>query len=141
MKFAVKYLVKRALVRTITHSFLPAILTLTLSLTQQRQNCAAQRGCGASEQRHAWRIAVPKSLCVLREYIQPRPKSGKVRRSDTRPGDVCECAERSKDSDSAPTQNAPLFRRVCPCVRFFPESRVCTCFRERKRMWAICARS
>ena len=34
MKFAVKYLVKRALVRTITHSFLqlfwPAILTLTL---------------------------------------------------------------------------------------------------------------
>ena len=33
MKFAVKYLVKRALVRTITHlfcNFLPAILTLTL---------------------------------------------------------------------------------------------------------------
>ena len=55
------------------------------------------------------RIAVPKALCVLREHTRPRPKSGKVRRSDTRPGEVCERAERSEGSDSAPIQNAPCF--------------------------------
>ena len=36
------------------------------------------------------RIAVPQAFCVLREYIQPRPKSGKVCRSDTRPRRVSE---------------------------------------------------
>ena len=36
------------------------------------------------------RIAVPQALCVLREYTRPRPKSGKVRRSDTRPHRVSE---------------------------------------------------
>ena len=54
------------------------------------------------------RIAVPKALCVLREYTRPRPKSGKVRRSDTRPGDVCERAERSEGSDSGPVRKAPV---------------------------------
>ena len=65
------------------------------------------------------RVAVPKALCVLREHPRPRPKSGKVRRSDTRPGDVRERAERSEGSDSAPIRNRPVFRRVCPCVRSF----------------------
>ena len=55
------------------------------------------------------RIAVPKALCVFREYPQPRPKSGKVRRSDTRPGDVGERAERSESSDTTLTQNATCF--------------------------------
>ena len=36
------------------------------------------------------RIAVPQALCVLRERPRPRPKSGKVRRSDTRPHRVSE---------------------------------------------------
>ena len=36
------------------------------------------------------RIAVPQALYVLREHIRPRPKSGKVRRSDTRPRRVSE---------------------------------------------------
>ena len=36
------------------------------------------------------RIAVPQALCVLWEYIRPRPKSGKVCRSDTRPRRVSE---------------------------------------------------
>ena len=36
------------------------------------------------------RIAVPKALCVLREHTRPRPKSGKVCRSDTRPRRVSE---------------------------------------------------
>ena len=43
---------------------------------------------------------------------RPRPKNGKVRRSDTRPGDVRERAERSEGSDTTPIRNAP----VSPCV-------------------------
>ena len=41
------------------------------------------------------RIAVPKALCVLWEHPRLSPKSGKTCRSDTRPGDVGERAERS----------------------------------------------
>ena len=40
-----------------------------------------------------------------------------------------------------PHPKRPVFRRVCPCVRFFEQSRVCTRFRERRQTWAICARS
>ena len=36
------------------------------------------------------RIAVPQALCVLRDSPRPRPKSGKVCRSDTRPRRVSE---------------------------------------------------
>ena len=55
------------------------------------------------------RIAVPKAFCVLREHPRPRPKSGKTCRSDTRPGDVGERAERSESSDTTPIRNAPCF--------------------------------
>ena len=61
------------------------------------------------------RIAVPQAFCVLLTYTRPRPKSGKVRRSDTRPGDVCERAERSEGSDTTPIRNAPCFA-VCAVV-------------------------
>ena len=57
------------------------------------------------------RIAVPKALCVLWEHPRPSPKSGKVRRSDTRPGDVRERADCSEGSDSGPVRKAP----VSPC--------------------------
>ena len=67
---------------------------------------AAQRGRDAHK-----RIAVPKALCVLRECPRSRPKSGKVRRSDTRPGDVRERAVRVEGSDSGPVRKAP----VSPC--------------------------
>ena len=40
---------------------------------------------------------------------RPRTKSGKVHLSDTRPGDVCERAERSESSDTTPIRNAPCF--------------------------------
>ena len=36
------------------------------------------------------RIAVPQAFCVLQKRLRPRPKSGKVRRSDTRPRRVSE---------------------------------------------------
>ena len=57
------------------------------------------------------RIAVPKAFCVLWEHPRPSPKSGKTCRSDTRPGDVGERAERSESSDTTPVRNAP----VSPC--------------------------
>ena len=55
------------------------------------------------------RIAAPKAFCVLQERLRPSPKSGKVCRSDTRPGDVGERAEHSKSSDTTPIRNAPCF--------------------------------
>ena len=54
------------------------------------------------------RIAVPKAFCVLWEHPRPSPKSGKTCRSDTRPGDVGERAERSESSDTTPIRNAPV---------------------------------
>ena len=39
------------------------------------------------------------------------PRTGKVCRSDTRPGDVCERAERSEGSDTTPVRNTP----ISPC--------------------------
>ena len=55
------------------------------------------------------RIAVPQAFCALREHTRPRPKSGKVCRSDTRPGKVCERAERSEGSDTTPHPKHPCF--------------------------------
>jgi len=51
----------------------------------QPSGAATPRNSDAHE-----RIAVPQALCVLWEYIRPRPKSGKVCRSDTRPRRVSE---------------------------------------------------
>ena len=42
---------------------------------------------------------------------RPRSQSGKVRRSDTRPGDVRERAVRVEGSDTTPVRNTP----VSPC--------------------------
>ena len=83
----------------------------------QIANRAAQPG-GAATPRDSdahKRIAVPKAFCVLQERPRPRPKSGKVRRSDTRPGDVCERAVRVEGSDTTPIRNAPCFG-VCAIV-------------------------
>ena len=79
------------------------------------------------------RIAVPKALCVLRKYIQPRPKSGKVCRSTPGPGMFVNVQYVSRVVIAAPS-GRPLFRRVCHCVRFFEQSRVYTTFtRESER--------
>ena len=61
------------------------------------------------------RIAVPQAFCVLWEHPRPSPKSGKTCRSDTRPGDVGERAERSEGSDTTPIRNATCFA-VCALV-------------------------
>ena len=46
---------------------------------------------------------------------RPRSQSGKVRRSDTRPGDVRERAVRVEGSDSGPRPEGPCFA-VCALV-------------------------
>ena len=51
----------------------------------QPSGAATPRNSDAHE-----RIAVTQALCVLREHTRPRPKSGKVCRSDTRPRRVSE---------------------------------------------------
>ena len=58
------------------------------------------------------RIAVPKAFCVLWEHPRPSPKSGKTCRSDTRPGDVGERAERSEGSDTTPTSHVQKVLRT-----------------------------
>lgn len=78
----------------------------------QPSGAAAPRNSDAHK-----RIAVPKALCVLWEHPRSNPKSGKVCRSDTQPGDVCERAERSEGSDTTPHPKRPVFRRVSRCVR------------------------
>ena len=70
------------------------------------------------------RIAVPKALCVLRERLRPRPKSGKVCRSDTRPGDVRERAARVEGNDSAPPKTPPISACVPLCAIFLGEPSV-----------------
>ena len=84
------------------------------------------------------RIAVPKALCVLWEHPRPRPKSGKVRRSDTRPGDVRERAERSEGSDSTPSETLPVSACKPLCAILLAKAS-CTHFHPQKRMWAVCA--
>ena len=76
---------------------------------------SAARPSGAAAPRNSdahKRIAVPKALCVLREHTGSRRKSGKVCRSDTRPGVVRERAVRVEGSDSGPVRKA----RVSACV-------------------------
>ena len=88
-------------------------------LMRRRMQQRAAQPSGAATPRNSdthKRIAVPKAFCVLWEHPRPRPPKGKVRSSDTRPGEVCERAERSESSDTTPSE-MPLFRRVCPCVR------------------------
>ena len=95
------------------------------------------------------RIAAPKAFYVLQERLRPRPKSGKVCRSDTRPGDVGERAERSESSDTTPIRNAPCFG-VCALVCDFSRRAECvpTFARESNRgpfvpevlksVWTMC---
>ena len=69
----------------------------------QPSGAAAPRNSDAHK-----RIAVPKALCVLREHTGSRRKSGKVCRSDTRPGEVRERAVRVEGSDSGPLETPPV---------------------------------
>ena len=95
-----------------------AISTETEKITQPN-GAAAPRNSDTHK-----RIAVPKAFYVLLEYIRPRPKSGKVRRSDTRPGDFRERAVRVEGSDSGPVRKAPVSPCVPLCAIFLREPSV-----------------
>ena len=55
---------------------------------------------------------------------RPRSQSGKVRRSDTRPGDVRKRAVRVEGSDSGPVRKAPVSPCVPLCAIFLREPSV-----------------
>ena len=65
---------------------------------------------------------------------RPRSQSGKICRSDTRPGDVRERAARIEGNDTTPTQNTTCFA-VCALVCDFSPKAECvpTFARESKR--------
>ena len=102
---------------------------------QKRKRSRSQAGprCLRNSDAHK-RIAVPKALCVLQERLRPRPKSDKVCRSDTRPGDIRERAARIEGSDSGPIRNSLCFA-VCALVCDFSPKGECvhTFARESKR--------
>ena len=71
---------------------------------------------------------------------RPRPKSGKVCRSDTRPGDVCERAERSEGSDSGPVRKAPVSACVPLCAIFLGKPSVYPLSRMKANVGRLCRR-
>ena len=73
---------------------------------------AAQRGRDAFGTATRISASLSRRLSAFFESTsRPRSQSGKVRRSDTRPGDVRERAVRVEGSDSGPVRKAP----VSPC--------------------------
>ena len=70
---------------------------------------AAQRGRDAFGTATRISASLSRRLSAFFGSTRPSPKSGKTCRSDTRPGDVGERAERSESSDTTPIRNAPCF--------------------------------
>ena len=101
----------------------------------QPSGAATPRSSDARE-----RIAVPQALCVLREHTRPRPKSGKVRRSDTRPGDVRERAARVEGNDSAPSETPPLSACVPLCAIFLGKPSVYPLLSAEANVRRLCRR-
>ena len=86
---------------------------------------AAQRGRDAFGTATRISASLSRRLSAFFESpSRPRSQSGKVRRSDTRPGDVRERAERSEGSDTTPIRNAPCFA-VCAVVCDFSPKAEC----------------
>ena len=88
--------------------FLEQVIQATISSEMKKitqpSGAAAPRNSDAHE-----RIAVPKAFCILQKRLRARPKSGKICRSDTRPGDVRERAARIEGNDTTPIQNTTCF--------------------------------
>ena len=73
-----------------------AIVVLSKSRKAKNSAVRAAQPSGAAAPRNSdahKRIAAPKAFCVLLKHTGPRPKSGKVCRSDTRPRRVSEPCE------------------------------------------------
>ena len=83
---------------------------------QKKKDHAAQRGRDAFGTATRISASLSRRLSAFFESTsRPRSQSGKVRRSNTRPGDVGERAERSEGSDTTLIRNDPCFS-VCAVV-------------------------
>ena len=90
---------------------------------------AAQRGRDASEQRRASCASLLRRLSAFfRSVSDQDPKAAKFAVLNPGHAGFPKRVERSEGSDTTPHPKRPVFRRVCPCVRSFSESRVCTRF-------------
>ena len=94
---------------------------------KQQRDHAAQRGRDAYGTATRISTSLSRRLSAFFGSTRPSPKSGKTCRSDTRPGDVGERAERSEGSDTTPVRNAP----VSPCVP------LCAIFRRKTSVYPI----
>ena len=74
------------------------------------------------------RIAVPRLSAFFGSTHDQAPKAAKFAVLNPGHAGFPKRVERSEGSDTTPHPKHHLFRRVCPCVRFFSESRVCTRF-------------
>ena len=86
------------------------------------------------------RVAVPQALCVLWEHPRPSPKSGKARRSDTRPGDVRERAVRVEGNDSAPSEMPPVSACKPLCAIFLRKPSVYPLSGVKANVGRLCCR-
>ena len=76
---------------------------------QKKKDHAAQRGRDAFGTATRISASLSRRLSAFFESTsRPRSQSGKVRRSNTRPGDVGERAERSESSDTTPSETPPV---------------------------------
>ena len=83
----------------------------TLRCGEGNSNGITQPG-GAATPRNSnahKRVAVPKALCILREYTRPKPKAAKYAVLIPGHAGFPNRAKRSEGSDTTPTQNTPCF--------------------------------
>ena len=99
------------------------------NITKLQKDHAAQRGRDAFGT--ATRISASLSRRLSASFWRTPgqdPKTAKFAALSPGHAGFPKRAERSEGSDTTPHPKHHLFRRVCPCVRFFSESRVCTHF-------------
>ena len=75
------------------------------------------------------RIAVPRLPAFFGSTHDQAPKTAKFAVLIPGHAGFPKRVKRSEGRDTTPHPKRPVFRRVCPCVRSFSESRVCTHFR------------
>ena len=108
---------------------------------RSKKDHAAQRGRDAFGTATRISASLSRRLSAFFESTsRPRSQSGKVRRSDTRPGDVCERAERSEGSDSGPVRKAPVSPCEPLCAIFLREPSVCPLSLVKANVGRLCRR-
>ena len=99
------------------------------NFVRNEKNHAAQRGRDAFGTATRISASLFRRLSVFFESTPDQgPKAAKFAVLPPGHAGFPKREERSEGSDTTPHPKHHLFRRVCPCVRFFSESRVCTHF-------------